>query len=53
MYGIMVMIGSNAFQMLIRWSKEDQRSISGHCEFIAGNLISWKSKKSQRFNFLV
>ena len=26
-------------------SKEDEKSISGYCVFVGGNLVSWKSKK--------
>ena len=26
-------------------SKEERRSTSGHCVFVGGNLVSWKSKK--------
>jgi hypothetical protein len=25
--------------------RDDRRSISGHCAFIGGNLVSWRSKK--------
>ena len=31
-------------------SKEDERSTTGYCVFVGGNLVSWKSKKQTIFS---